>query len=531
MMTKEMNRSLGLDKIHALLEASGELMEHARGEALKQDSNSLEQLRADNRRVGELMRALKAQKSLRSALRDVFQHLSLPVLPALKSSYDQHEFFELKCFMHYYRELIRLLGAATKNYLFPDLDPLYALLDPEGQKLPVFRISPAYSPRLRELNSQQSELQSALKRSREETLAQARRALEEPGLKPEFVLSRQQNELIARLKQSSFFLQSAENIVNLTFKLVDSSLSTGLLQELTEVLEQKRAAEQEVLEELKSKLLMQLDRLQQALEETKKLSWDFLRAEFGLKYSCVIPELLSEPVIKFTGAVNLPLKLHLEEQGRSYQELDLDFEQRISLITGANMGGKTTVLKTLGQLVQLAKLGIPLPAKAAKLGLPEEIWFNHDHDKQADNLSSFGREVVALTGVLNSGKTTLLLLDEFAKGTNPKEGEALCSAVLCYLAGSKHSCVAATHYTAPSQLPELAQYSMAGLDEGALHSISAEIGTPLKERLKLLSKAMDYRLIRLETRQAPPPAAVRIARALGLPEEILEHLKDHEADA
>lgn len=530
-MTKEMNRSLGLDRIFALLEASGELMEHARGTGLNQGSNDIATLSKDGIRIKEMMEALSARRGLRSALRDVFQHLGLPLLPSPEAGYDQHQFFELKCFIHYYRELLRLLDQQLRHYNFPDLDKLYGLLDPEGQQLPVFRISPSYSARLQELDARQTESRNRLRNSREQDLALARKALDEPSLKTEFVLSRRQTELIAKLQQSPFFLQSGENIANLTFKLADSEQSSALMQRLSLLLEEKREEEQLVLEQLKAELIKHLAQLEQALAETKKLSWDFLRADFGLNYSCVIPELVSEPVIRIKGAVNLPLKEHLEEQGRSFQGLDLVFEDKISLITGANMGGKTTVLKTLGQLVQLARLGIPLPAQEAVLGLPEEVWINHDDSKQTDNLSSFGREVVAFTEILQSGKTCLLLLDEFAKGTNPKEGEALCSAVLRYLAGTKHSCVAATHYTAPSQLPELAQYSMAGLDAEALQGISAGIDTPLKERLKLLSKAMDYRLIRLETRQAPPPAAVKIARALGLPEAILQYLKTEETHA
>lgn len=530
MLTREMTHSLGLDRIFALLEASGELMEHARSKALKQDSSDVLALSGDYLRIKALMEMMSARSGLCAALKDVFMHLSLPVLPSPNASYVQHEFFELKTFIHYYKDLLRLLGSHIQGYSFPDLNPLYELLDPDGQQLPVFSISPSFSPRLAELSQEQSELQSRINRSREENLAQARSALNEPALKPEFVVSRNQNELIARLVQSPFFLQSAENIANLTFKLADSSPTTSLLQQLTAVLEDKKQEERRVMKQLKAKLVKHLDLLQQALNETEKLSWDFLRADFGLKFSCVIPELVREPIIHIKAAINLPLRLHLEEQGRSYQELDLDFDQRISLITGANMGGKTTVLKTTGQLVQMAKLGIPLPAKKARLGLPEEIWFNHDNDKQADNLSSFGREVVALTGVLNGGKTCLLLLDEFAKGTNPKEGEALCSAVLRYLAGSPHSCVAATHFTAPSQLPELAQFTMAGLDEEALQTISDGTEIKLKDRLKLMSQAMDYRLIRLDGLQSPPPAAVKIARALGLPEAILQYLKGLETD-
>ena len=525
-MTKELTRSLGLDRIFALLEVSGELMEHARNAARWKASSNVLSLSGDYHRIKALMDIMRTEPGLKAGLQDSFYHLSLPVLPSENSTYDQHECYELKVFIHYYQELIRLLNGRLEGYSFPALEHVYKLLDPDGQALPIFRISPAYSVRLAELSTRQLELQQTINRSREEDLIQARKALGEPLLKSEFVLSRGQSELIERLSQTPYFVQSAQNIANLTFKLADSAGTTDLLAQISSLLDAKKQEERIVLEHLRIQIISYLTEIRSAIKETEKLSLDFLRADFGLKYKCVIPQLLNEPVIKIEGAINLPLKQSLEAEGRPYQAIDLDFDQRISLITGANMGGKTTVLKTTGQLVQMAKLGIPLPSRKASLGLPEELWYNHDNEKQGDNLSSFGREVVALTNVLNSGKTCLLLLDEFAKGTNPKEGEALCSAVLRYLADSPHSCVAATHYTAPSQLKAIAQYTMAGLDEQALANLAAEttIAIALKDRLKIMGLAMDYRLIRLDGHQVPPPAAIKIARALGLPPAILKYL-------
>ena len=66
---------------------------------------------------------------------------------------------------------------------------------------------------------------------------------------------------------------------------------------------------------------------------------------------------------------------------------------------------------------------------------------------------------------------------------------------------------------------------MAGLDESSLQSLDRVKELPA--RLRLLSEAMDYRLIRLKKGHRPPRAALRIAAALGLDPRILRRVKDH----
>jgi len=99
----------------------------------------------------------------------------------------------------------------------------------------------------------------------------------------------------------------------------------------------------------------------------------------------------------------------------------------------------------------------------------------------------------------------------------PAEGEKLLCAVLEYLSHSSHLVVAATHYTKPALMDRLAQFTILGpqLD-------SSVIPSDAKQRLKLLSQKMDYRLKRLDKGQLPPQSAIAIARLLGLKNEILK---------
>ena len=532
-MTKEMIKALELDKIFELFFAEGELMSRARTEGLRSGTSDLKKVRADYLRIRNMISALSTNRQNRFKLRELLAHLPVIRIPERDQIQCQHELYELKVFCHYYLLLRDLLGQLavpedgsdssspqrrlSGQYRLDDLSGLYALLDPDKQKMPVFRLrSGALDTMLEELRV----VNLKLNQERGSVLEQAKAELENPRLRAEFILSPRETEQISVIETGGFFLRVSETAGGISYKLADSSVARELASQAAELINGIKLEEDRLVEDLSKQVRSYSEALNRAIHTAKQLSWDFLRADFGIEYKCCIPKLVTKPGFCLKGSRNLPLQLRLKEKNRHYQELDLDFrEARVNLITGPNMGGKTTILKNIGQAVELARLGIPLPAREAALCLTEYVWMNHASETTGENLSSFGKEVVSLIGALRRGGYGLFLLDEFAKGTNPTEGEAICSAVLEYLSGTKHICLASTHFTAPTALAEAGQYMTAGFDPVFLKTLGQD--SDLEHRLRHLSEAMDYRLIKLSRRQSPPRAAVRIARALGLPEEIL----------
>ncbi len=118
----------------------------------------------------------------------------------------------------------------------------------------------------------------------------------------------------------------------------------------------------------------------------------------------------------------------------------------------------------------------------------------------------------------------LILLDEFAKGTNPEEGEAICVATLKYLINSDNTIISATHFSAPTELAGLAHFTIKGIDEQSFKRLEKMQESSLETRLALLAEAMDYSLLPVSRKTAPPQCAIRIAGILGLPAEILAEL-------
>ena len=523
-MLQQMARTLGLRQIHALIDAPGEFLAEVKSRELKRFDRKASELRDHYTQVGRLLDTLREEDSARRQLRDLFSHIPRLALPSKRAELPLalHELFLIKEFLYHYhnlREFIRGKGWMDLLIL-PDTSELFAMLDPDGSGQPSFRISPAYSPKLGEIISARLELAHKLKYARGQLLAEAKRELELPQLKDEFTLSRGQAELTERVLRSPYFILSSESIANYSFTLADDEHCLELKKRLSSLEAKREKEEERILKDLSRKIIAALPLLHEALELAGQGGWRFLLADFALSYGCCIPTLHRKKQIRIKSAVNLPLKLHLEERGRRYQELDYNFDQPVSLITGPNMGGKTTILKTLGQLCGLARQGIPLPCAKAELPLFDHIWYNQDESGSAD-LSSFGREVVSFVETLELEGNTLFLLDEFAKGTNPTEGELLASAVLRHLASTGKFCIAATHFTAPAMLEGLPQYSIAGLDNKA-EALQKGLGLSPAQRLKSLSEAMDYRLRRLEKHEAPPLSAIQVARILGMPEAILQ---------
>lgn len=521
-MIKELRKALALDQIFELITLEGEMLSQARHAGLKAETGDINRLRADYARIGDLMCLATDNARLRK-LESLLPHFGVPAIPQPGDLLGMGELFEIKSFIYHYRQLVAFCREhkLNKNYDFPELEALYKKLDPEGLNLPSFRLCPAFSAELAKLYGNRDELQLKLKTQTAKDLKAAAKSLELPHLKEEFVISRARKDLADKLIASGLYHLASEDIANLRFRLAESEESAQITQQLASLLKAVKAAEEKVLQSLTDNILLAKEQLKLAIESVSRFSWDFLRAEFGIRYHCCIPKLNEAGAIRLKAARNLATQLCLEQQDRQYQAQDLDFGSRVSLITGPNMGGKTNILVTLGQHAQMARLAIPLASKAAELPVFDHVSYNYNPHQE--NLSSFGREIIGLKQALSAGQRSLILLDEFAKGTNPTEGEALSSAVLLHLLGTDHYCVAATHFTAPAMLKDIAQYVMAGLKEDSLAKLAEH--SDLAQRLKLLSEAMDYRLIRLKKNQAPPMAAIRIARALGLPKEILDILE------
>ena len=137
-------------------------------------------------------------------------------------------------------------------------------------------------------------------------------------------------------------------------------------------------------------------------------------------------------------------------------DLELNAETRMLLITGPNMGGKSTYMRQFALITLLAHIGSYVPASSARIGVTDRIFTRIGAgDELAQGNSTFMVEMRETAEILqNASERSLVLLDEIGRGTSTYDGLALATAVAEHLAQRVNSCVLfATHYF---ELTELA---------------------------------------------------------------------------
>src|SRR5207247_1764405 len=118
------------------------------------------------------------------------------------------------------------------------------------------------------------------------------------------------------------------------------------------------------------------------------------------------------------------------------------------VISGANAGGKTVVLKTAGLLALMALSGLPVPAREARVPFYKSVLADiGDHQSLAANLSTFTSHVANISRMIELCEApALVLLDEVGTGTDPEEGSALGVAVVDHFRRRGAHVLATTHY-------------------------------------------------------------------------------------
>lgn len=151
---------------------------------------------------------------------------------------------------------------------------------------------------------------------------------------------------------------------------------------------------------------------------------------------------------------------------------DLNDEQRMFIVTGPNMGGKSTFMRQIALIVLLAYIGSYVPAKSAKIGKIEAIFTRIGaNDDLASGRSTFMVEMTETAYILNNANAySLVLMDEIGRGTSTYDGISLAWAIGQHiLQKNKSLCLFSTHYfeltTLPNELQHVKNIHMSVIDK------------------------------------------------------------------
>lgn len=216
----------------------------------------------------------------------------------------------------------------------------------------------------------------------------------------------------------------------------------------------------------------------------------------------------------------------LKKMNRAFIPISLEVRKGSTVITGANMGGKSISLKTLFLNVALVQLGMLPFAREMKMPIQGTMnLLSVDWENPDQGLSSFGGEVVKISEVMERMKDepSLLVLDEPARGTNPVEGMAIVGGLLNFFKDQNHFLLVATHYDIKN-LRGIHRYQVRGLRDVDLDEYRAWDKEDRQKQVAYLSNLMDYTL---EKWDGTPIVgdAVKIGEFLGFQEGLTAEIK------
>lgn len=227
-----------------------------------------------------------------------------------------------------------------------------------------------------------------------------------------------------------------------TTAFIEPAAVAKLNEELILLKAEETAEEYQVLAELTG-LIAEEAQMDWLIETITALDIIFARGKYSRDLKGITPAVNKSEVIKIKGGRHpllppdaVPLDFALGEEYRGL------------VITGANAGGKTVVLKTVGLLTLMTMFGLQIPAKEAEIAIFDEIFVDIGDQQNLENaLSTFSGHMKNVATILQkASRNTLVLLDEIGSGTEPNEGAALAIAIMENLYEKGALVVATTHY-------------------------------------------------------------------------------------
>lgn len=212
------------------------------------------------------------------------------------------------------------------------------------------------------------------------------------------------------------------------------------------------ALEYELFRQLRNRIASQVYRIQQTAKAIARLDVYASFAYVAEKNHYCRPKINTRGVIDIKGGRHPVVEQMMDQQLFIDNDTYLDNKkQRVSIITGPNMAGKSTYMRQSALIVLMAQIGCFVPAKSANIGIVDRIFTRVGaSDDLASGQSTFMVEMNEVANILrNATKDSLLILDEIGRGTSTFDGLSIAWAVVEHISNVKligAKTLFATHY-------------------------------------------------------------------------------------
>lgn len=440
------------------------------------------------------------------------------LLPGLESGQlEQYHLFELGRFLQADRFLHGLesgLGIALDRH--PGLETMRAILAQRTSSSFALIALPARAERLRQAIEQaEIELAEALNRYEQRIFARTGLKMTYPWPK-EIALS---PDLLAPIRQCELLtVQPANDLWRLDFR--PGAEIEALVSRRDSLSTEFAALMGEALAALNRELAPLSPAFAAHYQARKQRIFSYLLIAVKIENGLCFPRLTPQPGCRLEQAWLHPLRLR---KGARCVPLDLSLSEGASVLYGANMSGKTTVLKTAFFLFSLIRFGLPAPAREIEMHFPEHVLLMlKSSGNIARDISTFGEEVAFFSQAIPDG--AFVLADELFASTDPVNGVVLSRIFLSQFNRRHLIFFSTSHYPEVLEMTGIGLYRMRDIDAEALDEGIADLGT-LQER-------MPYRLEKLpepgrHARRQPDRTPLKIALLFPLPEAIRQQIREH----
>jgi len=273
------------------------------------------------------------------------------------------------------------------------------------------------------------------------------------------------------------------------------------------------ALEYELFTEIRERIASQVKRVQQAASLIAKLDCYVSLADVAVRNSWCCPEIEYGSVIAIKEGRHPVVEQFTADGYFVPNDTLLDTNHnRLALITGPNMAGKSTYMRQVALIVLMAQIGSFVPAKEARIGIVDKIFTRVGaSDDLASGTSTFMLEMNEVAYILkNATRRSLIIYDEIGRGTSTFDGMSIARAVAEYTAGKKIGAktMFATHYH-------------------ELTVLEKEIEGVVNYNIAAKKKGDDITFLRKIVKGATDDSyGIEVAKLAGVPGDVIRRAKD-----